>query len=62
MKDGMCMADGGEMKEDSADGDHEIMMDQVAMEMMDAIEKKDKEAFIECLHTLIADLLMKMEG
>lgn len=52
-----CYAEGGEV-----DGDHEMLMDQCAQECMDAIESKDKSAFKEALHTLIADLLMKMES
>lgn len=51
------MAEGGEM-----DGDHEAMMDQCAMECMDAIEKKDKEGFMESLEALVASMMMKMNS
>ena len=46
---------------ENKDSDHEMMMDQVAHEAMEAIEKKDKDQFKECLHVLISDLLMKMQ-
>lgn len=50
-----CYADGGEVM-----GDDETMMDQVALECMHAIDKKDKQAFMDSLHVLIADILNKM--
>lgn len=56
----MCMggmASGGEV-----DSDNEAMMDQCAMECMDAIEKKDKAAFIDAFNVLIADILSKMSS
>lgn len=43
------------------DDDNEALMDHVALEMMNAIESKDKEMFIDCLHTLVADLMQKMK-
>lgn len=42
--------------------DDDAMLDQVAQECMDAIEKKDKEAFMECFHVLVGDLLQKMSN
>ena len=42
--------------------DDDMMMDQCALEMMHAVETKDKAAFIEALHALVADLLMKMQS
>lgn len=53
-----------EMPEDmgpSSDGDNDAIIDQCAMECMNAIEKKDKEAFIEAFHVLVADLLSKLQ-
>jgi hypothetical protein len=40
--------------------DDDIMMDQVAREMMDAFEKKDKDQLLECFHVLVADIMSKM--
>ncbi len=54
-----CMADGGEVDDHD---DDDMMMDQVATECMDAIERKDKDAFIESLHVLLGDLLNKMSS
>ncbi len=48
-------ADGGEV-----DHDHEAVMDQIASEAMDAITNKDKQAFAECMETLLTDLLHKL--
>lgn len=42
--------------------DDDMMMDQVAAECMAAIEAKDKDAFIECIHVLLADLINKMSS
>ncbi len=50
-----CYAEGGEV-----DGDNDALMDHVALEMMHAIENKDKRAFIDAFHALVADLLNKM--
>ncbi len=52
-----CYAEGGEVG-----GDSEVLMDHVALECMHAIERKDKDAFIDAFHTLVADLLNKMEA
>lgn len=51
------MAEGGEVDEDN---DHEEMMDQCAVECMEAIESKDKEKFREAFEVLVADILNKM--
>ena len=51
------MAEGGEM-----DGDHDALMDQCAMECMDAIEKKDKDAFLSSMEALVAGMMMKMNS
>ena len=40
--------------------DHEAVMDQCALECMHAIEMKDKEAFRQSFHILIADILSKL--
>lgn len=48
-------AEGGEVDDD------QMMIDQCAMECMEAIEKKDKDAFIESLHVLIAHMIMDMQ-
>lgn len=50
------------MEKSEPDDDHEMLMDHCAMEMMDAIEHKDKEKFRESFETLISDILMKMES
>ena len=42
------------------DEDHEVIMGQVAKELMDAIEKKDKEQLLECFQVLVADIMDKM--
>ncbi len=54
-------AEGGEA-EASDDGDNEVMMDHVALECMHAIETKDKEAFLDSFHVLVADILNKLES
>lgn len=46
-----------EMK-DQDDG--EAMMDHCALECMNAIEMKDKEAFKQSFHVLVADILSKL--
>ena len=52
-------AEGGEMEE-SEDSDHEMMMDHVAMECMQALETKDKAAFKDAFQVLVADCMSKM--
>lgn len=52
-----CYAEGGEV---DSDGDNESMMDQCAMECMEAIEAKDKAKFREAFEVLVADILNKM--
>ncbi len=42
------------------DKDREDMLDSVASECMEAIEKKDKERFIDCLHVLVSDIVTRM--
>ncbi len=54
MKDD-CYAEGGEVD------DNEVMMDHCAMEMMHAIENKDKRAMLDSMHALVADILNKMQ-
>jgi len=49
-------------KDPKDQSDDDVMMDQVALECMKAIESKDKAAFMEALHVLVADLLMKMQS
>lgn len=41
--------------------DHEGLMNHIALEMMESIERKDKAMFIDSLHTLIADIMSKMQ-
>jgi uncharacterized protein involved in copper resistance len=52
------MAEGGEAMELEEHEDH--LLDDVAMECMEAIENKDKEAFRDALHVLISDVIHKM--
>lgn len=40
--------------------DKEAMLDHCALECMQAIETKDKQAFREAFHVLVADILDKM--
>lgn len=58
------MAEGGmageHMEAPANDEDHEMMMDQCAMECMEALERKDKEAFRESFEVLVADILGKL--
>lgn len=54
---GKHMAEGGEV-----DSDHESMMDQCAMEAMQAIEHKDKAGFRSSFEVLLSDLLNKMSS
>lgn len=50
-----CYADGGSVK-----GDHEELMNHVALECMHAIGAKDKAAFLDSFHVLVADAINKM--
>lgn len=50
-------AEGGEV-----DDDHSMMMDQCAMECMEAIESKDKAKFKDAFDVLVADILHRMEA
>lgn len=43
------------------DSDHEAVMDHVALEVMHAIENKDKAAFLEGFQVLVCDILDKMQ-
>ena len=54
-------AEGGEVdgKESS---DNDMIMDQCAMECMHAIETKDKAAFLDAFHVLVADIMQKISG
>lgn len=40
--------------------DNQAMMEHCALEAMNAIESKDKGAFLEAFHCLIADVLSKI--
>lgn len=42
--------------------DDEMMMDQMALECMHAMENKDKEMFKHSFHVLVADILDKLSG
>ncbi len=42
--------------------DNETLLDQCAMECMEAIEQKDKSKFLEAFQVLVADLLSKMSS
>lgn len=55
------MAEGGEVMagEDDRQED-DVLMDHVAMEAMTAIEHKDKAAFREALHVLVAHMMSEM--
>jgi len=44
------------------DDDHEVIMEHVAKEMMDAIEAKDKDKLLESFHCLVADMMDKMSS
>lgn len=50
-------AKGGEV-----DGDSESLMDHCALELMHAIESKDKSAMLDAFHVLVADVLNKMSS
>jgi len=50
------MDEGGEVMDD----DNEAVMDHCALECMHAIENKDKEAFREAFHVMVADVLNKL--
>lgn len=52
------MADGGEAEPE--DSDHEAIMDQVAKEMMDAIESNDNDKLLEAFQCIVADVMQKM--
>lgn len=56
------MADGGMIDDgsDDMDGDHDAIIDHVALECMHAIESKDKEKFMDAFHVLVGDLIEKM--
>lgn len=49
-------------EENPSHNDDDMMLDQVARECMDAIEKKDKDTFMECFHVLISDIMQKMSS
>lgn len=51
-----CYADGGEVE----DKDNEDLMDHVAMEGIHAFHNKDKSAFRDAFHVLVAHTLGKM--
>jgi hypothetical protein len=52
------MADGG----DTEPSDDDIMLDQCATEMMEAIESKDKTKLLDAFHVLVADMMNKMSS
>jgi len=47
---------------DDQDSDHEEICDQVAREMMDAFESKDKDKLFEAFHYLVADIMSKLSS
>lgn len=49
-------AEGGE----ASDGDDDKLMDHVALELMHAIEMKDKAAFMDAFHVLVANIMQSM--
>lgn len=49
-------------KSGEVDGDNESLMDHCALEMMHAIESKDKSALLDSFHVLVADVLNKMSS
>lgn len=53
---GEHMAEGGEVE----DQDNEAIMDHCALEMMHAIENKDKEMFKNAFHVLVHDIVGKL--
>lgn len=50
------MDEGGEVK----DHDHEELMDHVALEVMHALDAKDKQGFIDGMQVMLADMLNKL--
>jgi hypothetical protein len=56
---GMSYAKGGEAEMDDSK-DHEMMLDHVALECMNAIESKDKADFKAAFQVLLADCILKM--
>lgn len=48
------------MENEDKQSDDDIMMDHVALEAMHAMDRKDKEAFKDSFHLLLAHTLMKM--
>jgi hypothetical protein len=55
------MAEGGEAEPEGMD-EAEMMLDQCAMECMNAIEMKDKEAFKDAFEVLVVDILHKLSN
>lgn len=53
-------AEGGEIEDDNGDMDQDALMDHCALECMKAIEVKDKEAFRDSFHVLVADILNRL--
>lgn len=49
-------ADGGEV-----DGERDAMLDELAGECMDAIDKDDNERFLDCLHVIICDIVSGLQ-
>ena len=49
------------MEDEAHERDEDIMLDQMALECMHAIEAKDKEKFLDSFHGLVASLLMEMQ-
>ncbi len=47
-------------EQDSMQDDMESMMDEVAMECMNAVESKDKESFRNSFHVLVSDIVDKL--
>lgn len=44
------------------DNDDQTLMGHCAMELMEAVETKDKAKFMEALEVLVADILNRMGG
>lgn len=51
-----CYAEGGEVDED------QMLLDHAALECMHAIENKDKTAFLDAFHVLVAHTISGMEA
>ena len=50
------------MSEQPQQDDHEQILDQVAEEMIAAIENKDKDQLLDCFQVLVSDIMSKLQG